>query len=76
MIICLRTYVCKQLTIALYFESENNLEVRTLVKSAYQKIFSYFSTKTYVVGTQKNLLDETVLLSTQNICLNWSVRKY
>ena len=29
------------------------------------KLFSYFSTKTYVVGTQKNRLDETVLLSTQ-----------
>ena len=28
--------------------------------------FSYFSTKTYVVGTQKNRLNETVLLSTQN----------
>ena len=27
-------------------------------------IFSYFSTKTYVVGTQKNRL-----LSTQNVCL-------
>ena len=33
-------------------------------KSAYWKIiFSYFSTKTYVVGTQKNRLIETVLLS-------------
>ena len=31
-----------------------------LVKSAYRKnIFSYFSTKTYVVGTQKNRLDES-----------------
>ena len=30
--------------------------------------FSYFSTKTYVVGTQKNRLNETILLSTQNIC--------
>ena len=29
--------------------------------------FSYFSTKTYVVATQKNCLNETVLLSTQNI---------
>ena len=29
--------------------------------------FSYFSNKTYVVGTQKNHLNETVLLSTQNI---------
>ena len=28
------------------------------------KLFSYFSTKTYVVGTLKNRLDETVLMST------------
>ena len=28
----------------------------------------YFSSKTYVVGTQKNRLNETVLLSTKNIC--------
>ena len=31
---------------------------------------SYFSTKTYGMGTQKNSLNETVLLSTQNTCLN------
>ena len=31
-------------------------------------ICSYFSTKTYVVGTQKNRLTETVLLSTPNKC--------
>ena len=30
--------------------------------------FSHFSIKTYVVGTLKNHLNETVLLSTQNIC--------
>ena len=42
--------------------------IRPLVKSAYQIFFSYFSTKTYVVGTQKSGLNETVLLSTQNIC--------
>ena len=29
-----------------------------------------FSSKTYVVGTQKNRLNKTVLLSTQNICQN------
>ena len=29
---------------------------------------SYLSAKTYVVGTQKNRLNETVLSSTQNIC--------
>ena len=39
------------------------------------KLFSYFSTKTYDVGTQKNRLNETVLLSTQNTCLNWWIRK-
>ena len=37
--------------------------------------FSYFSTKTYVVGTQKNRLNETVLLSTQNTCLKGWVSK-
>ena len=40
-----------------------------------ENYFSDFSTKTYVVGTQKDRLDETVLLSTQNTCLNWWVRK-
>ena len=32
-----------------------------------KNIFSYFSTKTYVVGTQKTRLNETVLLSSQNL---------
>ena len=32
---------------------------------------TYFSTKTYVVGTQKNRLNETVLLAPKNICLNF-----
>ena len=31
---------------------------------------SCFSTKIYVVGTQKNRPNETVLLSNQNICYN------
>ena len=35
-----------------------------------KKFFSFFTTKTYVVGTQKNRLNEMVLLSTQNTCLN------
>ena len=30
--------------------------------------FLYFSSKTYVVGTQKNRLNETVLLGTKNTC--------
>ena len=36
-----------------------------------ENYFCYFSTETYVVGTQKNCLDEMILLSTQNTCLNW-----
>ena len=43
--------------------------IRPLVRSAYSKIF-LIPTETYVVGTQKNRLIETVLLSTQNICYN------
>ena len=34
------------------------------------ELFLYFSSKTYVVGTQKNHLNETVLLSTHNTWLN------
>ena len=41
--------------------------VKNVYKKNYKQ-FSYFSAKTYVVGTQKNRLIETVLLSTQNIC--------
>ena len=33
------------------------------------KYFSYFSTKIYVVATQRNRLEETVLLSTHNTYL-------
>ena len=36
----------------------------------------YFSSKTYVLGTQKNRLNETVLLSTQNTHLNSRVIHY
>ena len=39
-----------------------------IIRPCNKKLNSYFSTKTYVVGTQKNHLNETVLLSTKNIC--------
>ena len=45
-------------------------DVQEFSKSAYQNKNSYFSTKTYVVGTQKNRLNEMVLLNTQNLCEN------
>ena len=35
---------------------------------SYQKLTFIFLTQTYVAGTQKNCLDETVLLSNQNKC--------
>ena len=47
----------------------------TVIHLYLEGTFSYFSTKTYVVGTQKNRLNEMVLLSTQNICLDDWVRK-
>ena len=46
------------------------------INSSNLSCFSYFSTITYVVSTQKNCLNEAVLLSTQNLCLNCRVRKY
>ena len=41
-----------------------NITVRPPDKSAYQKIILLFLNQTFVVGTQKNRLDETALLST------------
>ena len=52
-----------------HHEKESTNNNRPPDKSV-QLNFFYFSTKTYVVGTQKNRLDGTVLLSTQNTCLN------
>ena len=44
--------------------SQTGLQVRV----CNLKIIFLFSIKTYVVGTQKNHLNETVLMSTQNMC--------
>ena len=38
-------------------------------------IFSYPLFLTYVLGAQKNRLIETVLVSTQNICFVWEIKK-
>ena len=38
-------------------------------------VFSYPLFLAYVLGAQKNLLIETVLLSTHNICFGWEIRK-
>ena len=52
------------------------LDINKIFERKIQLVFnkflfsSYFSSDTYVVGTLKNRLNETVLLSTQNICYN------
>ena len=53
----------------IYFFKKKVVKNFIRLKCVTENHFSYFSTKTYVVGTQKNLLNEKVLLSTHNICL-------
>ena len=45
------------------------------IKHDNDELFHLFINKTYIVGTQKNNLAETVLSSTQNICWNWWLTK-
>ena len=49
---------------------ETKIETGLTIRVRNGKLFSLFLSKTYVVGTQKNRLNETVLLSTLHICLN------
>ena len=51
--------------------------IRALVMSANKEISCLISQpKHYVVGTQKNRRNETVLLNTKSIGQIWCVRKY
>ena len=54
----------------LYHDLRDLLDDIFYTRSVIKNEFTYFSTKTYVVGAQKKRLNETVLLSTQNKCLN------
>ena len=47
---------------------ESNQTNKKILEGVIKKLISYLSTKTYVVGTQKYRLSETVLLSTKNMC--------
>ena len=50
--------------------------IRALVMSAYEEINCLISQpKHYVVGTQKNRFNETVLFSTKNYTLNLTCKK-
>ena len=55
------------LDIVIFFMEKNTHNKVLLILENY---FLYYSSKTYVVGTPKNRLNETVLLSTENTCLN------
>ena len=44
-------------------------------KMLFSANFSYFSTKTYVVGSHQKCLSEALLISTHNICLCLEIRK-
>ena len=59
-------HICTGLPEPSLLSFETGLQIREGIG----KLFSSFLTQTYVVGTQKNRLNETVLLSTQNTCLN------
>ena len=54
----------------LYNQSDKNINqtIGLKLRERNENLISYFSTKTYVVGTQKNRLNETVLLSTKTLC--------
>ena len=55
---------------------DSNMHTQQFYMYQDKRDFPSFSTKLYVMGTQKNRLNETVLLSTQNTCLSWWVKKY
>ena len=41
------------------------------IRVRYRELFFLFLNQKYVVCTQNNHLNDMVLLSTQNTCLNW-----
>ena len=64
----LTQYLCQRYANTIYqilsgFSHSNQTSKQ---ESVTKKLFSYFSTKTYVVGAQKNCVNEMVLSSIQN----------
>ena len=56
-------------SITFFFRTWNKVYVTGLTLRVHNReIFFLLSTKTYVVGTLKNCIKETVVLSTQNVC--------
>ena len=63
------------MTIAVDWDIKNHTKNPALWDHAHINEIFISQQKTYVIGTQKNRLIETVLLSTRNICLNLWLRK-
>ena len=70
-----KTYAGQKVTgyAKVLFDLQEGLQIKVHNQ---ELIFLFFNKKTHVVGTQKNRLTETVLLSTPNRCLNLWIRKY
>ena len=67
---CIPSPLCLPYLCSKQFESQ-----APRLECVLENYFLYVSSKTYVVGTQKSRVNETVLLSTQNTYLNEWVRK-
>ena len=62
-------------SILLYYRTVKRLQIPIhQIKVRNGKLVCYFSTKTYVVGTEMGLLNETVLLKTKNTLFNLLIR--
>ena len=69
-VIRLRTDDNQRIVGKLSFRFEERINSGLQIRECTGKLLFLFLNQTYVVGTQKNRLNETVLLSTQNRCLN------
>ena len=59
----------------IWFANVNAVKYRPPNMSANWKLFFLFLNQNICCGYSKNCLDEMVLLSTQNTCLKWWIRK-
>ena len=66
----------ESLTMIIYVGNESIATGKALFSSEKFWYLSYFSMKTYVVGTHYRRLDEALLMSTHNICFRWEIRKF
>ena len=58
----------------LYVGKGSEVQIRKSIQLFSLQYLSYYPTKPYAVGTKKNRLNETILLSTHNIGLEGQIR--